>query len=264
MEMIPRDAIQPPVVEDTTVLSDAYGPSETSVCIGIRRFNEPVCLNPEIETVSSLAKDVGACAMCETCEDRLISQAFEDKLTGLNNLHALSLVLEKFLTEDAPILMVFTDIRNFKIVNDTLGYSEGNSLIVSAAHLTESVVRDRDEVAAVAGRPGGDEMVILVQLVRRETDSEGNEMIVNIPPEEIPVVEASIANRIIESYDQMGKFRYYNVAWNLSGEKKLGVRVGTTVIFPSRERAEIGALTLGEFMGRADPKMHEFPWNNIA
>lgn len=97
------------------------------------------------------------------------SAARIDELTGISNRRAF---YEAARTEIAranrnpgPFTVVFTDIDNFKNVNDKFGHSVGDRLLSMTANIMRQNVREIDQVA----RLGGDEFVILLS----GTDSKG-------------------------------------------------------------------------------------------
>jgi len=96
-------------------------------------------------------------------EEELKHRAFHDALTGLPNRllfqdrAARGLVATRHDRTTAGVL--FVDLDDFKIVNDTMGHSVGDELLVAAGARLASVVRGSD----MAARLGGDEFAVLVE-----------------------------------------------------------------------------------------------------
>jgi diguanylate cyclase (GGDEF)-like protein/PAS domain S-box-containing protein len=95
-------------------------------------------------------------------EDRLRHMADHDPLTGLPNRRAFEAALEGQVEHvqrygPAGALLVL-DLDGFKYVNDTLGHSAGDELLVSVA----AVLRERLRATDVLARLGGDEFAILL------------------------------------------------------------------------------------------------------
>jgi diguanylate cyclase (GGDEF)-like protein len=88
--------------------------------------------------------------------------AFHDKLTGLANRAQFEDVLDMSLTRaqrrDVAVAVLFMDIDDFKLVNDTLGHAIGDELLVQTADRLRGITRDTDLVA----RQSGDEFLILL------------------------------------------------------------------------------------------------------
>ncbi|MGE5233169.1 MAG: putative bifunctional diguanylate cyclase/phosphodiesterase [Acidobacteriota bacterium] len=100
-------------------------------------------------------------------EQRLLHDAFHDGLTGLANrtlfLDRLAVALAaRRRGQGSPFALLFLDLDRFKTVNDSLGHSAGDQLLMAIARRFERVVRPGDTVA----RLGGDEFAILVGRVR--------------------------------------------------------------------------------------------------
>lgn len=93
--------------------------------------------------------------------DELASRALRDELTGIPNRALFSDRLAHELSSrsrtNKSLSVMFIDVDHFKVVNDSLGHSVGDTLITEMAHRLKSSIRDCDTVA----RFGGDEFVIL-------------------------------------------------------------------------------------------------------
>ena len=90
--------------------------------------------------------------------------ATHDALTGLPNRTALTAAIEKRLevTHHAPlaIAVLFIDLDNFKLINDSLGHAAGDRVLChTAAKLEEICAANRGLMVA---RFGGDEFVMLL------------------------------------------------------------------------------------------------------
>jgi diguanylate cyclase (GGDEF)-like protein len=90
------------------------------------------------------------------------SLAFYDPLTNLPNRRLLIDKLIKSLTTSACNqhygAVLFVDLDNFKMLNDTLGHEYGDQLLIETARRIQSCVREVDTVA----RMGGDDFVVLL------------------------------------------------------------------------------------------------------
>ncbi len=94
-------------------------------------------------------------------EAELTRQATHDALTGLPNRAALAVRLTEHLAsvnDHARLAVLFVDLDNFKVVNDSLGHHHGDKLITVTADRIASVLRGVDTLA----RFGGDEFVAVI------------------------------------------------------------------------------------------------------
>ena len=93
-----------------------------------------------------------------------------DALTGLPNRNLfherLKVGIEKASRHHTGLAVIFIDLDNFKVINDTLGHDTGDLLLVEVARRLKSCMRQEDTVC----RLGGDEFTVFVEdLVDPET-----------------------------------------------------------------------------------------------
>ena len=95
-------------------------------------------------------------------EEEMKHRAFHDALTGLPNRVMLQDRIAQQLSSSrrtgAMAGVLFVDLDDFKVVNDTMGHSVGDELLVAAAARLANLVRDSD----TAARLGGDEFALLI------------------------------------------------------------------------------------------------------
>ena len=114
--------------------------------------------NGQLKYIVLLAQDVtDSRAMTRQLE----YQANFDELTGLVNRRAFAEQLAQ-IADRAPgqtdAYLMFLDLDQFKIVNDTCGHAAGDALLQQVATLISSCVREGDTVA----RLGGDEFALII------------------------------------------------------------------------------------------------------
>ena len=101
-------------------------------------------------------------------EKNLARMAYLDALTGLGNRVHMERVLEDAMERRddsrSSVAVLYMDLDGFKVVNDTLGHSEGDRLLQILAQRFQDSVREGDIVTRI----GGDEFVIVVQDIESE------------------------------------------------------------------------------------------------
>lgn len=105
-------------------------------------------------------------------EDEVEQLAFYDPLTGLPNRRLLLDRLKQTLKTNARsgehAALLFIDLDDFKLINDTLGHDIGDLLLQEVGRRLRDCVRAEDTVA----RLGGDEFVVLLKGLSAASDAE--------------------------------------------------------------------------------------------
>jgi diguanylate cyclase (GGDEF)-like protein/PAS domain S-box-containing protein len=122
-------------------------------------------------------------------EDMLAHHAFYDGLTNLPNRTLFLDRLQRAITAsqrhaDLKFAVLFIDIDEFRVFNDSLGHAAGDGLLIAIAQRIADGIRDADSMARprgaksseVAGestlaRPGGDEFVVLAEELHDPSDA---------------------------------------------------------------------------------------------
>jgi len=96
-------------------------------------------------------------------ERELTHRAFHDSLTGLANRvlfkDRVDRALARARRDGAVVGVLFIDLDDFKVVNDTLGHGSGDEFLVAVAQRLTGLLRECD----TAARLGGDEFAILIE-----------------------------------------------------------------------------------------------------
>jgi diguanylate cyclase (GGDEF)-like protein len=111
-------------------------------------------------------------------EDRFKHAAYHDPLTGLPNralfMELLARAIERFKRDpERRFAVLFLDVDNFKLINDSLGHDLGDALLVNIAERLRSTLRASDALGRIentTARLGGDEFVVLLDGLSGPTD----------------------------------------------------------------------------------------------
>jgi len=132
------------------------------------KFSKPF-FDSDLQFVLAVGNQVALSIQRNRVQVEMLHKSYHDSLTGLPNrtlfLDRLqhSIARNKRKPEEM-FAVLFFDIDNFKMVNDSLGHSSGDKLLVAIANRLEENIREVDTVARTAAisRFGGDEFAILI------------------------------------------------------------------------------------------------------
>ena len=123
---------------------------------------------------SRLEKEKKEFNLLKEAHDEIKNLAFYDHLTALPNRRMLLDRLNQALVACAQNrrlrALLFIDLNNFKVLNDTLGHQTGDLLLQEAARRLTSSIREADTVA----RWGGDEFVVILGELSEDAEKSAN------------------------------------------------------------------------------------------
>jgi diguanylate cyclase (GGDEF)-like protein/PAS domain S-box-containing protein len=131
---------------------------------------------PQELSIATINKNERVCVVRDTgerkaLERRLKHQAFHDSLTGLPNrtlfMDRLEHALARSFRDRTHLGVLFLDLDNFKIINDSLGHEVGDQLLIAVSSRLQEGLRPGDTVA----RLGGDEFTVLLEDVANVSDA---------------------------------------------------------------------------------------------
>lgn len=116
--------------------------------------------NGEVSGIDGVTMDI---SQRRDAEEQLHKLAYYDVLTNLPNRRLFQLELEKTIKEgkdnNTKVALFYLDLDYFKLINDTLGHSAGDTLLRIVAKRLKSCLRHTDLIS----RQGGDEFAIIIK-----------------------------------------------------------------------------------------------------
>ncbi|MFD0694596.1 diguanylate cyclase domain-containing protein [Paenibacillus sp. GCM10027628] len=166
--------------------------------------------NGELVQVSFALNDI---TLRKNHENRLIAMAFHDPLTGLPNRRLFKEQMNQMLMQTRrtgrSLALLYLDIDDFKIINDTMGHDVGDAFLQDFTVRIQGCLREIDLFARMAG----DEFIILLPAVDYKDHVEG------------------VAQRIIRCMEQ---------PWEVKGHTfRATVSMGITMYHPDCDGATL-------------------------
>jgi diguanylate cyclase (GGDEF)-like protein/PAS domain S-box-containing protein len=184
----------------------------------------------------------------KSLEAQLSHQAFHDSLTGLPNramfFEQVDAAIGRARRAEKGLAVVYLDLDDFKVVNDTLGHIAGDRLLVEVGRRLRSVLR----VGDTAARVGGDEFNVLLEGLDDE------------------IVASDVVQRLLEALSEPYRLEGMDIRITATaGITILGESVATA---EELQRQADAALYEGKLDGKAgmawyDASMSERAWARL-
>ena len=124
--------------------------------------------DPDIRGIVISSRDI---TDRKALEEQLRHQSLHDPLTGLPNralfMDRLEHALDRSKRREQAVALLFMDLNNFKLVNDSLGHELGDQLLVAMSKRLQASLRPGTTLA----RLGGDEFTILLEDITSKDDA---------------------------------------------------------------------------------------------
>jgi len=170
----------------------------------------------------------------KAAEDEIHHLAFYDALTELPNRQLLLDRLRHVLAQSTRTLrqgaLMFIDLDNFKVLNDTLGHHKGDLLLQKIATRLSACVRETDTLA----RLGGDEFVVMLEDLGDDPDAAAARA---------RIVAEKVLNELREPFDLDGHQHYATSSIGVTSLN--GLQGSVSELLKQADLAMYQAKTLG-------------------
>lgn len=150
-EKISSDVLSRRVIQEEAIRQKKNGERVTVAIVGY-----PVYFRGEVVGIYGVYRDI---TETKRISERLAFHASHDDLTGLINRREIARVCNHALEETGDATLLYLDLDQFKLINDTSGHLAGDRLLCEVATRLRELMRESDSVA----RLGGDEFAILLR-----------------------------------------------------------------------------------------------------
>jgi diguanylate cyclase (GGDEF)-like protein len=182
-----QSALAPVDADRVLMLSGSAGPEEVAQAVRFLtgRWRRARAVAAEADSLRQQASDAASelerqIRRRSEVEKELRHLAYHDQVTGLPNRVYLFDRIEQCIQRAARVggyryAVLYLDLDNFKLINDTMGHDRGDRLLQDVAERLRACMRSLDTIAHVeedvAARVGGDEFIVLLEGLRDTSDS---------------------------------------------------------------------------------------------
>ncbi len=145
-------------------------------------------------------------------EKKLKAQALVDPLTQIDNRMGLSEYVRGCYQTRIPFALLYLDLDKFKSINDSLGHTVGDSILLECVQRIKRQLRRGDEIARV----GGDEFVVVCPYVDEVKNARK--------------VANAIRNAILPAFDIGGEAHFIDISIGIVlTDHQAGIDQGTLI-----------------------------------
>lgn len=177
-------------------------------------------------------------------EQALEYQASHDALTGTFNRHMVDSLLKNAIAQarrhNRTVAVVYIDLDNFKLINDSLGHVYGDELLKQVSQRLHRSIRNGDVLA----RQGGDEFIVILPDMARQGD--------------VSVVTRKILDNMVQAFDVKGQEVTVTVSVGVSSFPKDGDDPGALLMNAD------AAMYQGKARGKSQVQFFDHDMNRAA
>ena len=198
-----------------------------------KRSFHPILSGGEVQRVTAVCMFGSDLTAVILGQQELKYLAFHDKLTGLRNRDGFYEQLDQILVDmpresgESISAILFCDLDNFKLVNDSLGHDIGDLVLKEVAKRLTNSLRKSDMVF----RLGGDEFTIIIRHLKRDIEA--------------AKVAEKIIRRLNQPFDIKGhKITYLSTSIGIviipskGGERENLVKKADTAMYSAKNRGK--------------------------
>ncbi|HJW74373.1 MAG TPA: EAL domain-containing protein, partial [Thermoleophilia bacterium] len=210
--------------------------------------------DPHVNGLVFTVRDIGE---RKDLEQQLAHQAFHDALTNLANRalfrERVAHALKRNERDGGSAAVLFIDLDEFKTVNDSLGHSAGDRVLVTVAERLQECVRGADTVARI----GGDEFAVLIEDLHSTQDAldAGSRVVARLAaPHRVEATEIVVGASVGVAVSSCGRNSAEEIMRDADAAMYVAKRNGKgrlEVFEPSMHAAAIARLSLESDLRRA-------------